>query len=61
MRLPLLRNLLARVVVKSRSITTTCLEVAGIGTIVYGFDRISLTYAVFAAGIGLILIGVLSA
>jgi hypothetical protein len=42
-----------------RSAVTTLLEVAGFGLIVAGFFRFSVNDGLFAAGVALILIGVL--
>lgn len=56
-----MRRMLLAVLTKPRAIVTTGLELAGTGVIVYGISQVSVTAAVIAAGIGLILIGVLAA
>ena len=56
-----MRRVLAAALTKPRSVLTTGLELAGIGVIVYGIHRISVTAGWIAAGIGLILVGALAA
>lgn len=56
-----LAKLVLPVVLRPKSVFTTGLELAGFGLIVYGISRISVTGGLIAAGVCLILVGVLVA